>query len=55
MDFLLRPYNIQACLLRKMFVFLVVPMVNPDGVYEGNFRMDTNGTNLNRVYNDPSE
>lgn len=32
----------------------VVPMVNPDGVYEGNYRMDLNNNNLNRVYNDPS-
>lgn len=54
LDFLLKPYNTQSYILRNMFTFLIVPMVNPDGVYEGNFRMDKNGINLNRVYNDPS-
>jgi len=29
-------------------------MVNPDGVYEGNYRMDPLGNNLNRFYNEPS-
>jgi hypothetical protein len=28
-------------LLRKMFVFMIVPMINVDGVYHGHFRMDT--------------
>ena len=53
-DFLLKPFNLQSYILRNMFKFLIIPMVNPDGVYEGNFRMDLNGINLNRVYNDPS-
>jgi murein tripeptide amidase MpaA len=37
-------------LLLKYFVFLVVPLVNPDGVYHGTYRMDTLGHNLNRFY-----
>jgi len=28
-------------LLRKYFVFKIVPMMNPDGVVTGNFRKDT--------------
>jgi hypothetical protein len=33
-----------------MFTFVIFPMVNPEGVYEGNYRMDLYGENLNRVY-----
>lgn len=32
-------------------MFLIVPMVNPDGVFNGTYRMDTQGHNLNRFYN----
>mgnify|MGYP000200444078 CR=1 FL=1 len=35
----------------KYFTFLIVPVVNPDGVYHGTYRMDTQGHNLNRFYN----
>ncbi len=38
----------------KMFVFVIVPMVNPDGVYHGCYRMDTIGQNLNRFYQSPN-
>ena len=36
------------------FVFKIIPMMNPDGVYKGFFRLDTLGQNLNRYYNNPS-
>ena len=40
--------------LREKFVFKVVPMLNPDGVYRGYFRLDTLGQNLNRYYIKPT-
>jgi murein tripeptide amidase MpaA len=36
-----------------MFVFMIVPMINVDGVFHGHFRMDNFGKNLNRYYIDP--
>lgn len=33
---------------------MIIPIVNPDGVFDGNYRMDLNNNNLNRVYQDPN-
>ena len=32
-----------------------VPMLNPDGVVQGNYRCDSNGYDLNRVWKNPVE
>jgi len=44
----------QGQVLREKFVFKVVPILNPDGVYRGYFRLDTLGQNLNRYYTNPT-
>ena len=41
--------------LRKHFIFKVVPMLNPDGVIRGNFRMNILGKDLNRMWDEPTE
>jgi len=52
-NFLINKHDLRAHLLRKMFVFQIVPMINVDGVYHGHFRMDIFGKNLNRFYINP--
>ena len=39
-----------AQLLRDIFIFKVVPMLNPDGVIVGNYRCSLAGRDLNRHY-----
>lgn len=43
----------EARYLRDMYVFHVVPMLNPEGVVSGNSRCSLNGLDLNRQYSAP--
>ena len=45
--------NEQAKALRKNYVFKIIPMLNPDGVSRGYYRLDTKAYNLNRYYLEP--
>ncbi|KAM4899270.1 cytosolic carboxypeptidase 2 [Sylvia borin] len=49
LDFLLSAHE-DAQLLRRLFVFKVVPMLNPDGVVVGNSRCSLAGRDPNRAY-----
>lgn len=51
--FLLQPRNPHARALRNAFVWKIIPMLNPDGVARGHFRLDQFGVNLNRAYARP--
>lgn len=50
-EFLLSP---AAKNLRKIAVFKLIPMINPDGVVSGNYRCSAQGHDLNRCYREPS-
>eukprot|EP00826_Nyctotherus_ovalis_P050487 TRINITY_DN6188_c0_g1_i13.p1 TRINITY_DN6188_c0_g1~~TRINITY_DN6188_c0_g1_i13.p1 ORF type:complete len:554 (+),score=129.00 TRINITY_DN6188_c0_g1_i13:38-1663(+) len=45
----------RAASLRRMFVFYVIPMLNPDGVVYGNYRCSLAGVDLNRNWISPSK
>ena len=51
LDYILNDYNN----ILDYFVFVIVPMINPDGVYRGHWRVDTIGQNLNRYYQKPNK
>lgn len=51
LKFLLNKQDTRAALLRKYFVFNIIPMLNPDGVFAGHYRKDIFNQNLNRYYN----
>ena len=53
--FLTDPDNEEASLLRKNFVFKIIPMLNPDGVINGNYRCSLAGCDLNRRWKFPSK
>lgn len=51
-DYLLSDLD-EAKLLRKHFVFRIIPMLNPDGVVYGNYRCSLLGYDLNRRWKSP--
>ncbi len=51
-DFLLSS-SPEAQRLREVFVFKIVPMINPDGVACGNYRCSLSGNDLNRRWKSP--
>ena len=53
--FLTDPDNKEAQLLRDNFVFKIIPMLNPDGVINGNYRCSLAGCDLNRRWKTPSK
>ena len=53
LDYLIGP-SLNAKILRDNFVFKVVPMLNPDGVINGNTRCNLAGVDWNRCWIDPS-
>lgn len=53
LDFLTGPSDI-ARQLRRQFIFKCVPMLNPDGVVNGNYRCSLAGVDLNRQWKTPS-
>jgi hypothetical protein len=53
-DFLLGD-SAEAKILRDNFVFKIIPMLNPDGVINGNYRCSLAGCDLNRRWKYPSQ
>jgi hypothetical protein len=46
--------DVNACGLRSYYVWHIVPMLNPDGVYLGNTRATSESRDPNRDWNDPN-
>ena len=42
-------------MLREKFIFKIIPMLNPDGVINGNYRCNLSGVDLNRRWKNPSK
>ena len=45
----------EAKALRDHFVFKIVPILNPDGVINGNYRCSLSGQDLNRRWKNPNK
>jgi len=41
--------------MRRQSIIKVIPMINPDGVIAGNYRVSCAGNDLNRMYMNPDE
>lgn len=54
LEFILSNHAI-ASILRENFVFKIIPMLNPDGVFLGNNRCNLVGQDLNRTWNVATE
>ena len=54
LDVIVDPSNKHGAILLELFVFKIIPILNPDGVSRGYWRLDTNSINLNRYYQEPS-
>lgn len=55
LKFITDPYSTEARLLRENFIFKIIPMLNPDGVINGNYRCSLAGCDLNRRWKAPSK
>jgi len=45
----------ESITLRRQYVFIIIPMLNPDGVIIGNSRCSAGGYDLNRCWNFPKK
>lgn len=45
----------EAQLLRSKYIFKIIPMLNPDGVINGNYRCSLVGADLNRRWKNPQQ
>jgi len=53
LDYLTNPENQEAKMLREKYIFKIIPMLNPDGVINGNYRCSLAGCDLNRRWKTP--
>lgn len=47
--------SVEAKILRENFIFFIIPMLNIDGVINGNYRCNLAGVDLNRQYLNPTK
>ncbi|KAM6931144.1 cytosolic carboxypeptidase 1 isoform 1-T1 [Xenentodon cancila] len=53
LEFLMGTSPLAAC-LREAYIFKIIPMLNPDGVINGNHRCSLSGEDLNRQWQNPN-